>query len=199
MKPFDTTPLAPAQRELEAAERCLAHMRAARSFRDYESYWKSLLSALEKSWQKMRAAEPQMNSRFAPWLGKQERFRKSDPLLQYLNQARDADHHGLDPILRRAPRRDHRSSWAFDIALKDLVANRRKVAFGREEAIEDLFTPKRVELLPVRNRGRTYPIPGQHNGRGIKKADPVGFGALGIEFYSAVLAEAMDRFQPLGS
>jgi hypothetical protein len=172
-------------------------MRAARSFRDYESHWQTLLSALEKSWQKMRASEPQMNSRFAPWLGKQERFRKSDPLLQYLNQARDADHHGLDPILRRAPRNEDRRSWAYDIALKDLVANRRKVVFGPEEALEDLFTSNWVELLPVRNRGRTYPVPGRHNGRAIEMVDPVSFGALGIEFYSAILAEAKDGFQPL--
>jgi hypothetical protein len=137
-----------------------------------------------------------MDSRYAPWLGRQERFRKDDPLLQYLNQARDADHHGLDAILKRTPRKAVPGfrSVRDDVEVKDLVTERRKVALEVHDAIEGFFRPNGIELLPVSNRGRTYPIPGQHHGRAIARLTPIEFAVLGIRFHDELLRQARENF-----
>ncbi len=44
-------PLAPAAREIDAANRHLQAMQDAAGFTDFEDAWKALLGSLEKCWQ----------------------------------------------------------------------------------------------------------------------------------------------------
>ncbi len=56
--------------------------------------------------------------------------------------------------------------------------------------LEVYFVPGRVDLLPVANKGREYPVPTTHLGRQISHISAIEFGGLGIRYCIGMVKEA---------
>lgn len=119
-----------------------------------------------------------------PWFGTIIHQRRTDPLLLYIHQARDASEHGdvvlgQDVVLRNQP--------ATVIALFTPEA----LTTGGGSAGSSLNLPT-VSLLAVTNRSRTYKPPMEHLGQPIRPTIEVVAQAM-LAFLTEVVAEARRR------
>ncbi|WP_119940699.1 hypothetical protein [Neorhizobium sp. NCHU2750] len=93
-----------------------------------------------------------------PWFGKIKHIRRKDPLLQYMDQARNAHQHGVGST--RAIKADSKLRMgAFDIAAVKLGSQEvSKIYLG-----DDLVYPAVIiTLVAVRNYDQVYEVPEIH-------------------------------------
>jgi hypothetical protein len=86
--------------ELSKAREAIKSMRNAKTIDEFEESWKTFLGRLERVWSKSInhfGKSPKWNG----WKGKFESLRKSDPLLSYLVNARGAEEHTVNEIIKR--------------------------------------------------------------------------------------------------
>lgn len=68
------------------------------------------------------------------------------------------------------------------------------IAFEGDGTIKVAFHPARVLLLPIVNRGRTYPVPSEHLGKPFSDTSVVHLASLGLDFYRTVVTAAESHF-----
>jgi hypothetical protein len=78
-------------------------MREARTFDAAEDGWRDFLTSVEKSWMKAERECQGVRAQFEPWQRRFKDERGSDPLLQYLRHARNADSHTIQDTVKREP------------------------------------------------------------------------------------------------
>ncbi len=173
-------PLRHAYDELVLADKAYRRMVniSVGDFGEYERAWRDFLGRIEKIWTKTQAAVHDM-----PGWKKIESetgaLRKSDPLLSYLQHARNADEHSIQAVA---------SDWDAKI---------NAVKIGRELHIS--CQPWDRPLLPVRNRGTTYNPPRMHLGQpldpllGKGKAEPRVVAELALAFYLSFFNRVSDE------
>lgn len=83
-----------AERRLERARNAITRMHATRSFVEAQEAWSDFLLAANGVYTKLENGARGC-SISTPWFGRKRHDRKSDPLLAYVHQARNADEHGL--------------------------------------------------------------------------------------------------------
>lgn len=137
-------------------------------FTEYERAWRDFLGHLEKFWTKTQAAVHDL-----PGWKKIEseicHLRKTDPILSYLQHARNADEHSIQELA---------SDWDAKLTAAQI---------GTEVHIS--WQPWDRPLLPVRNRGVTYNPPRSHLDKSIEpllgkgKAEPRVIAELALAFY----------------
>src|SRR5262249_19142107 len=123
--------------------------------------WSGFLTDAQRVFLKLREA-----TRAGPsnrWSEILQRTRDQDELLRYVHQARHADEHGLESAQKQ--------NGELNITAGDGPAHIHTITAipGKGVSIEYrgerpvvTWTPERVVLLPVRNRGVVYPVPTQH-------------------------------------
>lgn len=141
-------------------------------FSTYEKAWREFLRRTERVWSKTQAAVHTM-----PGWKKIESeiaaLRKSDPLLQYLVQARNAEEHSIADVTQ------------------DWNANLKAIQVGNKVHLSWDHWDR--PLLPVINRGVTYHPPRQHLGKNIEpllkkgKAETVIVAEFALRFYVDLL------------
>jgi len=96
------------------------------------------------------------------WFGRLKAFRKSDVLLAYLQQARHADEHGLDPVSQGASDalifgRGAQAMYIDNLSFK----NGKMTIVGSEDGLPIIpqFMPAHLKLNPVTQRGEIYQPP----------------------------------------
>ena len=100
--------------------------------------------------------------------GKYEQLRKKDPLLVYLINARGADEHTVNEIVSREPGGiGINPAEGNSLYIEEMTINKGTISIKSPQKIRVDFIPARTKLLPVVNRGRTYPIPISHRGTPI--------------------------------
>lgn len=170
-----THPLYQAYVEFEAADVAYRRMcaRPMGDFDEYEASWRELLGRIERVWSKTEAAV----SHLPGWQKvKSEiaQLRRTDPLLQYIQQARHVDEHSISALA---------TEWDAD--LKGVV--------NPDGKLQLTWQPWDRPLLPVVNRGVTYLPPTTHLGSSISelfgqgKAQPRVIGELALRFYVNML------------
>lgn len=90
--------------ELERARKAVAQMRSARSIEEFEEHWKHFLHRIERAWNKTKAHYGR-SPKIGNWAAPVEDFRRKDPLLACLCNARGADEHTVSEITEREPGR----------------------------------------------------------------------------------------------
>jgi hypothetical protein len=175
--------------ELSRCEELLENLKASKSIDEAEEHWKAFLSRLERVWYKCEAhfrRSPKWNG----WKGKYERARKQDSLLVYLINARGAEEHTVEDIVNK-------QSGSFSIGpgptgsalIQRLAFTQEGIKFDGKGSLAITFTPARLTLLPVTNRGRTYPVPTEHLGAPISAVNLLEIASAGLRFYKTVVAE----------
>jgi hypothetical protein len=163
-------PLRHAVEEFSAANVAYRNMDAigVGDFVEYEKAWRTFLHRIERVWTKTQAAVHRM-----PGWKKIEseisHLRKSDPLLNYLQQARNVEEHSIQELA---------TDWDAKLTA---------VQLGTEVQLS--WQPWDRPLLPVTNRSVRFDPPRIHLGKSIEpqlgkgKAEPRVVAELALRFY----------------
>lgn len=166
-------------------------MIGSKSYEEYEENWCDFLNRLEKTFEKLlRACAPAMG-KFTSLISKENTQRGSDPLLQYLKQARNADTHSIQDIATRVPAS---SSIGFDysqggrrVFVKSMnIVNGMVTHYEGSHPLVLTFTPESIEVKEVENQKKIYGPPDSHLGKPINTRHPTELAKLGLEFYQAL-------------
>ncbi|MEE9684018.1 hypothetical protein V4841_08365 [Lelliottia amnigena] len=190
----------PAEKELRACKRCLDRMISAESYEEYEESWSDFLNRLEKIFEKLDKACFPIRSKFISLISKENMLRGSDPLLQYLKQARNADTHTIQEIAQRVPGSyavgfdtTHDGKGTYIESLK--IVNGSVTEYKGSHPLVVTFTPESVEVKEVVNRQQRYAPPATHLGKPLDTLHPTDLAKLGIEFYQQLFDKVKAAFQ----
>ena len=139
--------------------------------------------------------------RSVEWFKELSRLRKSDPMLQYLWQARNADNHGIEAPAEFVPGRlsmggDRDFGFSREISIKLDFDERTLTQHIQARSLDgkpiSLKTaPPKALLLPVENRGVTYQPPSSHLGQPLTTLNPIDVGDLALRYFSKRHGEAV--------
>jgi hypothetical protein len=185
-------PLRASKAELTVAENAIKRMREAATHDAFAEAWRQFLDSIEKLWNKAERACQPVHQRFAPWQGKYTALRRSDELLRYVKQARDADNHSIQEIL--AP-------VHAGVVVKGPVTISSGKIHGSGE-VEGLRTdrPIKIEkyekLMPVKvkNSGHWCDVPTQHLGKPLRDPNPLSVAELTLAFYRDFIFQIEAKF-----
>jgi hypothetical protein len=162
------------------------------SHRDLERHWSDFLQAASGIYHKLEQGAKGCQKSQA-WFASKKDERKSDQLLQYVNQARNADHHGLGgtTLVQFSAKGDFRTQGVKSVS-----------GPSGEFGVHPMDPTKPLEILPakvvlksVRNRGVTYMPPDEHLGQKIicdspHLPDALDVARLGLAYLERMAAEA---------
>ena len=189
-------PLVHARKELRAAQRAVESMRRASSLDEVEEAWVSYLRHLERTWNKTQA-QLRGSSKFQGWThrGRTETLRTKDPLLSYLRNARGCDEHGIDPIAEKRPGGlGINAAEGNRLHIERMEMINGTIRIQSPNKLKITIDPGQFRLVPVVNRGITYPVPTSHLESKLTSTDPVSLAELGLKFYSEFLCAAEAEF-----
>jgi len=148
--------------ELVKASAEIEGMRRAASLDVFEDHWKSYLNRLERIWNKAShhyGKSPKWNG----WKGRYEQLRKKDELLSYLINARGADEHTVNAIVSREPGGiGINPTEGNSLFLEEMTIQNGVISIKSPQKLRVDFIPAKTKLIPITNRGRTYPAPTTH-------------------------------------
>jgi hypothetical protein len=184
---------------LERAKAKLLTMKETRSIGKLEQLWSEFLLMANRVHVKLEQGA-KFDSTSKAWYGLKKHDRRTDPLLSYLKNARDADEHGLRRITARTELgggfiltpnvpwsghiEKHDWGWAMFVESEHPEASARPV-----------IVPPNVKLVEVFNYGNRYPPPATHMGQPVPRylnlfPHPIPVGRLAIRYLEGLIAEA---------
>ena len=183
-----------ARARLEESFRNLELLRDTNTFAQFEVRWFALLVAMHSAFEILTRSAKGNNKSYR-WASQLISDRKRDPLLQYLWQARNANEHGIEHVVRQV-------SGGFAIPMpasgalhiESLVVEDGRIkefkghGFGAPVSVE--VYPDQIILVPVTNQGIEFPVPQTHLGKSLKTKTPTGIALAGLEYLTAKFAEA---------
>lgn len=194
---MQNTPLKQAKAELESAKLSIEAMQKSKSFEEFERHWKFFLGCLEKAWSKTeRACQGQdKKDAFQPWQGKFKHLRKTDMLLSYLKQARDADTHSIQEFTEIYPGHTaYRGVNQQSHHIKRMVITNGKISYYEgDPMIQETVLPH-PRAVKVQNSGKWYDPPLEHLGKPVENLHPVTLALIGLEFYTDFVDQVESKF-----
>jgi len=196
MATLDAEALAQAKKELTKSQRAIAAMAGAPDSSTFESAWQEFLNAIHRTWIKAELAGKPLRHVFVEWQRKYRELRDSDPLLQYLAQARHASEHTLQRVIpeqavpgtikiEAPPGRDH-------FTIHAMTGGPQGFKYQGSGVLE--FKPAGFDLLTFKNRGVEYAPPTSHRGTDIVGIRALQAAQLAAQFYAEVVEEAAKAF-----
>src|SRR5690554_4837888 len=88
-----------ARARLSRASESLSLIEASDSYESFQSAWTDLLIHLNSVYSILEQGS-RGNGKSEAWFGRKKNERRTDPLLQYVHQARNSDEHGIEPITK---------------------------------------------------------------------------------------------------
>lgn len=188
-----------ASAELDRAAESVRKMEESADFKSFNDNWRDALTYMEKARLKV-AVECQVVplNQWTPFEGKAKNKRQKDPLLKYIDQARDADQHSIQEILVKKDSHysvkgiisNDQFSEDFEITTKEpgnVVIN------GKVVGMQPVGTSFRA--IAVTNRKVVTPPPLAHAGKFLRNTfDPVEIATLGIAYYREFFQEIEKKF-----
>jgi hypothetical protein len=166
--------------ELNRALKSVTLLGAANNFADVQSHWTAFLASAGRVFTKLEEGSKD-TQKSKTWFGTKVHQRRTDPVLRYVWQARNAHEHTLQDLTQHV-------ITEVPPSLADIEKLRRAqdeagMPVGRGMPIEATATPPDVRLLPVVNRGsRCDPPP--------TCTTPYQAGTEALAMIGAILAEA---------
>lgn len=180
--------------ELAKARTAIEGMRKAKNLDEFEESWKAFLSRIERVWTK-GLSHFGKSPKWSGWQGKFEPLRRSDPLLSYLVNARGADEHTVNEIVaRELGGIGINAAEGNSLYIEHMTINNGNIYIKSPQKIRVDFIPSRTTLLPVVNRGSTYPVPTTHLGKPVDSTNVIAVAEAGAAFYERFLSEAEGFF-----
>jgi len=187
------------ERELSKARDCIEVMRKSKSMLEFEKNWVDFLHHLERSWNKVEnlyRKEPSWNG----WVGKYRTLRETDPLLSYLSNARDADEHTIQEIVKRQPGSiGINGPRGAGLRIDEMKIGKGLIKIKSPDKIKITFYPGKIGLLPVVNLGRRYEVPKSHLDKPINPDKVVELAEVAEGFYSGFLKAAKEFISKRGN
>lgn len=179
---------------LSAAEQAFTEMQSAHSLEELEEAWKDFLHRLDRFWNKAEAHFSK-SPKWAGWAGAYIVARKKDELLCYLTQARNVEEHQIEPITDfLAPALEIKPVGHHPVLIDELKFDRKGMIFRSSSPVHVSFRPGHTRLLPVTNRGRTYPAPRTHLGQSLDGKSVVELALLALRYYREFFVAAETKF-----
>jgi len=185
-----------ASQRLHKAKSALARAKAATEYDGFASAWSEYLTAINQVYtviEKGAKSHPKSRQWFG---GVKKKECKSDRLIQYLLQARNADEHGLEPVTEYVSGRiSFNSSFArgtLRIARMEVTPTKIDVDFGLPTGIT--ITPPHPKLVTVIDDrfGTKFAPPTMHLGQPLTDSSPLAVGEHGIAYFERFVLEAED-------
>ena len=160
---------------------------------DIASSWSDFLIAATRVYSKLGACT-KGNGKSEAWFGRITRERRTDPLLQYIHQARNTDEHTVEAIVERILPQLTIAIGACRVTettSEDGSKHIRIESLGGEPARASL-TPSRFVLVPVRHTkyGDTFDPPKQHLGTPLKTGTPIEVAGLALSYLERIVNDA---------
>ena len=211
---MDKAAVEKAKGRLRVARKALAELKSSRTFSDFSDSWYVVLTSSKNIYTVLEQGA-KSSPQSMQWFGAKKQIRKSDPLLQYMFEARNDDEHGLGSAVQLKPEL-HEIGVAgpgYSNAVRldggpfsNVVIQGcgTAVAFEGGPPPPDLRitpldgkpvrvrrTPATTTLIPIAARGdRVYAPPTHHLGQRLQDASPVAVAELNIAYLESVLGEA---------
>jgi hypothetical protein len=175
-----------AARKLESIRRAVEAMKYSKDPINIEEAWEIFVNATGSFYSALEQGAKE-NDKSKAWFGRKKHERKSDPLLRYLHQARNADEHGIKRITDRT--NSH-------ITLKQGASATLRSDGKKWDVIQqdgDIEFPNDVVRLVRVHDDRFhdwYDPPSQHLGRELSDLSPAAVAGLAFDHLGQVLSEA---------
>ncbi len=184
------------QAKLEAtkAKKCISRMKSAKSFEDYDEAWEDFLSRIENIFKKVQSACSAESAKFNGACSTFKHQKKTDPLLIYLTQARNAFHHGLGKLSEQIP-----ESINYLPTINGASFTYQKDKFGNTKVSSNspllvFRIPSEIIALPCKNRGVTFDPPQIHLGKKLVSKSPIEIAELGLVYYENFILKIEEIF-----
>ena len=167
-----------AKKRLRQMKNALALLEAAESFQAIDDAWSPLIMAYCGLYEKLRLGSKN-DTRSAQWFLRHANKRKSDPLLNYLFQARHADYHGLLDVTK--PIIENKLA---------MTATGKLLRYGTGELAS--LSVQTVELDVINNTraGTKLHPPELHLGERVPDKKPVTVAKLAVRYLESLIANA---------
>jgi hypothetical protein len=180
-----------AEHELVQAKAKSDAMSKARTIFEVRDLWSEFLTCSQRFFSRIAAGS---ESKDAVWHNVVRSARRKDPLLQYLEQARHADEHGIARIAEgKIGKLEIGGPGSGSGYVKSVMILNDTLVVENDSAVTVAFERPGIILNEVVNRGVSYAVPTEHEGKPIEEATPFRLAALGIAYMESVLAGAKRR------
>lgn len=181
-----------ARNRLEKARRALADMKNSRLLDATASAWSNFLVASSGVYSKLEQGAKGAGLSEA-WFGRKKHERRTDRLLQYIHQARNADEHGIEPITRAelaSLQVSGGGAYRFDGIVGGDDTNLKITHEGGPPPV--VLVGRRMKLTTVKDSryGDSFDPPAEHLGAPISDRSPIGVASLALSYLEGLLAEA---------
>ena len=192
-----------ASEKLHEAAAALAQMRNAQDRINYEAGWTRFVDSLEEFWTRFYDEGKTAFPAFQPWAGTKDAQRKDEELLKYLYQARHQSQHGRiamqweESKLLIAPNFNGyiRALKVFPDGTYEIDATPLHPTLPDATIAHDPGSP----ILPTienKKHKQTFNPPTKFRGQPILDRTPLSVAQIGLDFYEAILSQALKKFAP---
>lgn len=173
-------------------------MRKARSFAEFEEHWREFLRRIDRIWNKAEAHYSR-SPKWHGWSGKFKDKRSRDELLSYLMQARNTEEHSVADIVALQPGSIEIGAGPGGAFYKRVEVRDGQLTIEASGDPKVTINPARPKLIPVRNRGREYPVPSRHVGPDgvsvtLNSEDVPATAELALRYYEKFVNDAREFF-----
>lgn len=192
---MNSTALSKSKDRLKKAKHAIAVLPTCMSADAFNDTWFDFLVAANGVYIQLGLATKE-NAKTRQWFGGKTKERKSDPLLQYLHQARNADEHGIEQTLHISPgslKIGAPTARALrDITISGNLSKEFTITNTSDMPITITTTAPTCHLVSVLDdrSGKTYAPPTTHMGAPIEDQSPIGVATLALTYLSNLTAEA---------
>lgn len=187
--------LTKAKIRLRTAEKVVDNLAQCEDYDTFSELWyvfltssKSIYTVLEQG----AKASPQSRQ----WFGGKKKERRTDPLLQYIYQARNDDEHGIEPTTEHV-----QGSLAIGVNRPGYsnhmtISGSLKTGFwatshdGKPVLVERTLPHVRLVIIHGRDEKIVYDPPTEHMGQPLTDTSPSNVAQLGLNYLSSLVEEA---------
>ncbi|HMY50826.1 MAG TPA: hypothetical protein PLN96_03020 [Zoogloea sp.] len=188
--------MAETDRDLGVAAAAIEAMASTKKLSEFKSFWESFLFRLERAWERNQRRVQTVPGRDAKsWLSTNAKLRRSDPLLNYLKQARNAEVHAISSSIESELIVSVADRFGRPFSMKDMSLSIEGATFVIDLTSTDIglewygdVALSEPKLQCVINRGKRYDPPTRHLGNAIQNHHPVAISILGLNFYKGTYA-----------
>jgi hypothetical protein len=179
--PIKQIALDQATRRLEEAKEAISTLARTPDFREMEVAWSRFLISSNGVYAKVEQAS-KSNAKSKEWYRRKKDYRKSDPLLLYLHQARNSDEHSVELITARHIDSIELSGGGSYTVDGKYGANIGFFTVSEGPSPSTKVNNPHIQLSSVHDRSKVFDPPKEHMGQPITDNSVIGIASLFIAY-----------------
>jgi hypothetical protein len=177
-----------AEGKLERMRQAVGKMKEAKEPDHIKSSWEDFIIAARTFYNALAQGAKDTNESSA-WFAKKKHARKTDPLLKYIQHARNAEEHGIRQITDSASSHITLKGKGTAVTVVDTAPGTWTVTNVSGD-VE--FANDKVCLVPVYDSGVRFDPPTKHLGQDLENKQPVGVAQLALNYFEQMFDEACE-------